>query len=539
MEEHVGDPDSTHTEGEGGDDAPSDYLEALRARFDELASRIETAAQESLERTHSLLTEQEAADQQGAEAAPVAPAADTDEATPADAAETPDAAISDTDPVPADAPESESGPAPPAVSSDEELPAEASTKPVDADVEAPPEPGPPDTEAPATDAEAAAEPPLAAETAGADADLDAWDETAPPVEPVRGARSRPSPGRPGIGSPEVSEPRTLGAQLRSTLRPVTERRSRRSIAIRVIIVVVLVAIAFVVGRWWAVNNRDAPAPAQSRTEQSAPTTAAPEPSEPEDVPQAAAAQALVDGGFIDIAVTMDEGTAVLSGTVETEEAKIAAAAAVGSVAGVTNVDNRLTVALPPPDPAEIPAAAEQARDDAGFPNLGVTVIDGTATITGVIPLDELDGGYFAYTAPLRDALLAVNGVDAVRTRLQLRGEEGTLSRELDALVEASPIVFAIGGAQLTAENEQVLDQAAVIIGDHPGLRVVVAGHTDQSGGAATNELLARARAEAVVGYLISRGIPVTRLTAITYGELFPDLAGGPEASRRIAFEVAP
>ena len=224
---------------------------------------------------------------------------------------------------------------------------------------------------------------------------------------------------------------------------------------------------------------------------------------------------------------------------ETEEPKSAAAAAVGSVAGVTKVDNRLTVALTPPDPAEIPASAEQARDDAGFPNLGVTVIDGTATVTGVIPLDELDGGYFAYTAPLRDALLAVNGVDAVRTRLQLRGEEGTLSRELDALVEASPIVFAIGGAQLTAENEQVLDQAAVIIGDHPGLRVVVAGHTDQSGGAVTNELLARERAEAVVEYLISRGIPVTRLTAITYGELFPDLAGGPEASRRIAFEVAP
>ena len=537
MEEHVGDPDSTHTEGEGGDDAPSDYLEALRARFDELASRIETATQESLERTHSLLTEQEAADQQGAEAAPVAPAADTDEATPADAAETPDAAISDTDPVPADAPESESGPSPPAVSSDEELPAEASAKPVEADVEAPPEPGPPDTATPATDGEGPSEPPLAAETAGADADLDAWDETAPPVEPPRAARSRPGP--PGVGTPEASEPQTLGAQLRSTLRPVTERRSRRDIAIRVIIVVVLVTIAFVVGRWWAENNRDTPAPTQSGTEQSAPTTAAPEPSEPEDVPEAAAAQALVDGGFIGITVEMDDGTAVLSGTVETEEAKSAAAAAVGSVAGVTNVDNRLTVALAPPDPAEIPAAAEQARDDAGFPNLGVTVIDGTATITGVIPLDELDGGYFAYTAPLRDALLAVNGVDAVRTRLQLRGEEGTLSRELDALVEASPIVFAIGGAQLTAENEQVLDQAAVIIGDHPGLRVIVAGHTDQSGGAVTNELLARERAEAVVGYLVSRGIPVTRLTAITYGELFPDLAGGPEASRRIAFEVAP
>ena len=68
MEEHVGDPDSTHAESEGGDDAPSDYLESLRARFDELASRIEAATQESLERTHSLLTEQQAADQRVDEA---------------------------------------------------------------------------------------------------------------------------------------------------------------------------------------------------------------------------------------------------------------------------------------------------------------------------------------------------------------------------------------------------------------------------------------------------------------------------------------
>jgi outer membrane protein OmpA-like peptidoglycan-associated protein len=259
-----------------------------------------------------------------------------------------------------------------------------------------------------------------------------------------------------------------------------------------------------------------------------------------EAPQAAAAQALVDGGFIDITVAVADGTAVLTGSVETEEAKDAAGAAVGAVAGVTTVDNRLAVTPPPPpDPAEIPGAAEQARDEAGFAHLGVTVIDGTATITGVIPLDELDGGYFAYTAPLRDALLAVNGIDAVRTRLQLRGDEGTLSRELDALVEASPIAFASDSAALTAENEQVLDQAAVIIGDHPGLRVIVAGHTDPAGAAVANEVLARERAEAVVGYLISLGIPPTRLTAITYGELFPDLAGGLEASRRIAFEVAP
>ena len=48
----------------------------------------------------------------------------------------------------------------------------------------------------ACSAEEPAEPSPAAETAGEEADLDAWDETAPPVEPVRGARSRPSPNSP-------------------------------------------------------------------------------------------------------------------------------------------------------------------------------------------------------------------------------------------------------------------------------------------------------------------------------------------------------
>ena len=47
------------------------------------------------------------------------------------------------------------------------------------------------------------------------------------------------------------------------------------------------------------------------------------------------------------------------------------------------------------------------------------------------------------------------------------------------------------------------------------------------------------RGQAVLGYLISRGVAVTRLQAVSYGELFPEAGTDLGISRRIEFEVAP
>ena len=540
MEEHVGDPDSTHTDGEAGDDAPSDYLESLRARFDELASRIEAATQESLERTHSLLTEQEAHDEPEAASPPAA--VDTDQPTPEAAPVVTEATDTATPDVAAGSAETSEAHAPPLPMVDPEPQPrpELPTEPTEPGAEASPAAAPDEAAASQEATDTATAQPVPATRAtdeehiADDTDLDTWDETAPPTEPVRGPRTRPSPGQSVAASDDLSDPQTLGAQLRSRMRPVAEKHPKRKIVVRVVVVAVLAAIAFVVGRWWALNNQST-APLETRSEQVAPTTSSGELGETGDTPQTAAtetaaAQALIDGGLTAVTVTVDDGTAILTGSVESDEAKSAAAAAVGSVSGVSAVDNRLVVEPPlPPDPAEVPAAAEKARDDAGFGHLGVTVIDGTATITGVVPLDGLDGGYFGYTAPLREALLAVNGIDSVRTRLQVRGEQGTLRRELDALVEASPIVFATGSAELTPEDEATLDQAAVLIADNLGLTVIVTGNTDPAGDPETDEALARARADAVVLFLVGRDIPTARLMAVA----------GSENSSSITFEVAP
>jgi len=66
-------------------------------------------------------------------------------------------------------------------------------------------------------------------------------------------------------------------------------------------------------------------------------------------------------------------------------------------------------------------------------------------------------------------------------------------------------------------------------------RFVVAGHTDAKGSAQYNKQLSQRRAEAVKGYLVSKGIDANRLDAVGYGSeqlLAPDRPDDP-SNRRV------
>jgi outer membrane protein OmpA-like peptidoglycan-associated protein len=160
-------------------------------------------------------------------------------------------------------------------------------------------------------------------------------------------------------------------------------------------------------------------------------------------------------------------------------------------------------------------------------------------LNGTVPLEIVGSGFFSFVEMAENAVLSVDGIDQVSSRLGLRGDGAILRSELQALLAEAPVEFASGSADLTAPGQEVLDRAALIIQTQPGLQVLIAGHTDAAGSSETNEALARQRAGTVRSYLLTRGVPSYRLVAVSYGELFPDQEATPEQNRRIEFEVGP
>ena len=72
-------------------------------------------------------------------------------------------------------------------------------------------------------------------------------------------------------------------------------------------------------------------------------------------------------------------------------------------------------------------------------------------------------------------------------------------------------------------------------------KVEVQGHTDADGDDTHNLELSQARAEAVVAYLVKKGIAADRLTAKGYGETKPlvpnDSKANKQKNRRVQFVI--
>lgn len=87
----------------------------------------------------------------------------------------------------------------------------------------------------------------------------------------------------------------------------------------------------------------------------------------------------------------------------------------------------------------------------------------------------------------------------------------------------------------------LLDEVAQALKDFPKMRVVIEGHTDNRGNAATNMKLSQRRAEAVLDYLTAKGVAPERLEAIGYGSTNPIASNktikGRTLNRRTEFKI--
>jgi outer membrane protein OmpA-like peptidoglycan-associated protein len=103
------------------------------------------------------------------------------------------------------------------------------------------------------------------------------------------------------------------------------------------------------------------------------------------------------------------------------------------------------------------------------------------------------------------------------------------------------IVFPVDSPEITAEAASTLEEIIPVLKGLNGVRIEVAGHTDNVSTEQHNRELSQRRAETVREYLIARGVPSHKLTAIGYGASRPIADNATDEgrlkNRRIEFEI--
>ena len=113
---------------------------------------------------------------------------------------------------------------------------------------------------------------------------------------------------------------------------------------------------------------------------------------------------------------------------------------------------------------------------------------------------------------------------------------------LNALTQMSSIEFGERQDSVSTTSQVTLDEAAALINENPDGTIQVVGHTDSDGCAERNLELGARRAQAVVDYLVSQGVDLARLQAISAGEeellISPELsADDKQRNRRIEWRL--
>lgn len=127
-----------------------------------------------------------------------------------------------------------------------------------------------------------------------------------------------------------------------------------------------------------------------------------------------------------------------------------------------------------------------------------------------------------------------------KPRMKIRAKHIRITEK--ALEIPEKVFFQTGSAVIDERSYGLLDAVAEVLGEHPELlKLSVEGHTDADGDDASNKELSQARAQAVLDYLVEKGVEAERLEAQGWGEEKPigsnDTDEGKAANRRVEFLI--
>ncbi len=96
------------------------------------------------------------------------------------------------------------------------------------------------------------------------------------------------------------------------------------------------------------------------------------------------------------------------------------------------------------------------------------------------------------------------------------------------------ILFDVGKSDIKPESAEALKQITDYLNANPAVKIIVVGHTDNTGTYAGNITLSKARAESVKNYLISTGkIVASRLMSEGAGQYCPVTTNATEEGRKL------
>ena len=94
-------------------------------------------------------------------------------------------------------------------------------------------------------------------------------------------------------------------------------------------------------------------------------------------------------------------------------------------------------------------------------------------------------------------------------------------RSYSAITDLADIHFDFDKYEIRSTEAEVLDKHATWLRQNPDRLILIEGHCDERGTTEYNVALGERRAKATMNYLVSRGVPASRLAIVSYGEERP------------------
>ncbi len=181
-----------------------------------------------------------------------------------------------------------------------------------------------------------------------------------------------------------------------------------------------------------------------------------------------------------------------------------------------------------------PETKNNFKDDDGCPDIPDRDSDGISNEKDMCPEDPETQNQFLDDDGCPDTEPVI--LDAPKE------PEPTVEIKKDKIEISDKIYFELGKAEIAAKSYLLLNKIADLLKNNPKIKIVIEGHTDNTGGKEINIRISEQRAESVKKYLVGQGAESSRIKTKGHGPNKPLMDNnspeGREQNRRVEFNIS-